>query len=92
MNSNRINHIGKILDEKKEREQKVESKRFDFQPKLAAVKMNNKILDNQKKKNKNQNDDLAAILLAKAGKMTAMRARSVSKDYKLFVESQNYWR
>ena len=82
MNSNRINHLGKILDEKKEREHK--ARRFDFQPNLAATKVSTQILNNQKKRTKNNDDESATTTAA-----TALRPRSVSKDYKAFAESHS---
>lgn len=85
MHSNRINHYGKVLDAKKEFEQK--AKRFDFQPKFQAMKMNNKILADQKKW-----DKVAKRKDFPVAKVTALRARSVSKDYKIFYESQAVWR
>jgi hypothetical protein len=70
LNSNRINSLGEIIEQKK----KIEfEKKLPFTPNLMATKMINKVL---LKNNFN----------------IALRARSVSKDYKLLTEQKYQWR
>ena len=55
-----------------------------FKPELTAQKMNHKILQERKRL-----DSLSKDVLKMS---TVLRARSVAKDYKMFIETQNSWR
>lgn len=55
-----------------------------FKPELTAQKMNHKILQERKRLD-SLNKDVLTI-------STVLRARSVAKDYKMFIETQNSWR
>lgn len=81
---NRINTIGRNIEEKKKRRADEEKSSMNFKPSLLTEKMNAKILQIAQQK--------PSIEQYMQNRPPSLRARSVSKDYRRFRASQSTWR